>query len=185
MLAVVTCHCAVGGFCFNDLAIWQSSTGMSSGQASRTLGQRCRTARHRRSSYKPRTKPPDHFIAAATMSSIRRCSVCDARSFELVGKFFFIDLGEQVLKTTVIGLEDCVLGRKVNRPAKLEAVVHGCTCKSMMLASRLYMPIATPEAGASNTSFSITVPSSPTNFIVSLPGPGIKKSVALYWSPKA
>ena len=28
-------------------------------------------------------------------------------------------------------------------------------------------------------------PSSPTNLIVSLPGPGTLKSVALYWSPKA
>ena len=37
-----------------------------------------------------------------------------------------------------------------------------------------------PEEGELNTSFSITVPSSPTNFIVSLPLPGKRKSVALY-----
>ncbi|MCA0257543.1 MAG: hypothetical protein LCH47_13230, partial [Proteobacteria bacterium] len=48
---------------------------------------------------------------------------------------------------------------------------------SVIESSRLYMPIATPELGASNTSCSITLPSSPTNLIVSLPLPGNLKSV--------
>ena len=47
------------------------------------------------------------------------------------------------------------------------------------------MAMATPAPGASNTSCSITLPSSPTNLIVSLPLPGKRKSVARYWSPKA
>ncbi|MNE76277.1 hypothetical protein D3C80_1725060 [compost metagenome] len=56
---------------------------------------------------------------------------------------------------------------------------------SVIESSRLYMPMATPDDGKSNTSCSMTWPSSPWNLIVSLPGPGTKKSVALYWSPKA
>ena len=39
--------------------------------------------------------------------------------------------------------------------------------------------------GKSNTSCSITWPSSPSNLMVSLPLPGTTKSVARYWSPKA
>ena len=42
---------------------------------------------------------------------------------------------------------------------------------------------ATPAPGNLNTSFSITVPSSPSNLIVSRPLPGTMKSVARYWSP--
>ncbi len=45
--------------------------------------------------------------------------------------------------------------------------------------------MATPPPGALNTSFSITLPSSPTNLMVSVPLPGKVKSVARYWSPKA
>jgi len=39
--------------------------------------------------------------------------------------------------------------------------------------------------GKSKTSFSITLPSSPSNLMVRRPLPGPPKSVALYWSPKA
>ena len=45
--------------------------------------------------------------------------------------------------------------------------------------------MVTPAPGASKTSRSMTAPSSPTNFSVSLPLPGKRKSVARYWSPKA
>src|ERR1700722_17757468 len=55
----------------------------------------------------------------------------------------------------------------------------------MMESSRLYICMATPEPGVLKTSRSITWPSSPTNFIVSVPLPGNLKSVARYWSPKA
>ena len=51
--------------------------------------------------------------------------------------------------------------------------------------SKLYIPIAIPDDGASNTSCSISFPSSPTNFMINFPFPGNLKSVALYWSPKA
>ena len=54
-----------------------------------------------------------------------------------------------------------------------------------MESSRLYIDIAMPALGALKTSRSITVPSSPTNFIDSVPLPGNLKSVARYWSPKA
>ena len=47
------------------------------------------------------------------------------------------------------------------------------------------MAIVTPAPGAWKTSRSIRVPSSPTKVRVSLPGPGKRKSVARYWSPKA
>ena len=47
------------------------------------------------------------------------------------------------------------------------------------------MAMATPPPGKSNTSCSITWPSSPSHLIVSLPLPGTTKSVARYWSPKA
>src|SRR6185295_18947898 len=57
--------------------------------------------------------------------------------------------------------------------------------KSRIESSRLYMLMATPAPGDLNTSRSITVPSSPTNFIVSVPLPGNLMSVARYWSPKA
>ena len=55
----------------------------------------------------------------------------------------------------------------------------------MIELSRLYMPIAMPEEGASKMSYSSSVPSSPTNFMVILPLPGNLKSVARYWSPNA
>ncbi len=42
------------------------------------------------------------------------------------------------------------------------------------------MAMATPAPGALNTSFSMTLPSSPSNLMVSLPLPGYLKSVALY-----
>ena len=45
--------------------------------------------------------------------------------------------------------------------------------------------MATPDDGAWKTSCSIVSPSSPTNLMVSVPLPGKRKSVALYWSPKA
>ena len=45
--------------------------------------------------------------------------------------------------------------------------------------------MATPAAGKSKISCSITSPFSPTHLMVSLPLPGTLKSVALYWSPKA
>ena len=54
-----------------------------------------------------------------------------------------------------------------------------------MELSRLYMPRAMPLDGALKTSFSIILPSSPSNLIESLPFPGKVKSVALYWSPYA
>ena len=49
-----------------------------------------------------------------------------------------------------------------------------------MELSRLYMPRAMPLDGALKTSFSIILPSSPSNLIESLPFPGNVKSVALY-----
>src|ERR1700743_2411535 len=54
-----------------------------------------------------------------------------------------------------------------------------------MDSSRLYIAMATPPPGALNTSCSMTLPSSPTNLMVSTPLPGKRKSVARYWSPKA
>ena len=45
------------------------------------------------------------------------------------------------------------------------------------------LAMVTPAPGASNTSRSITSPSSPSNLIVILPLPGKRKSVARYWSP--
>src|SRR4029450_13832558 len=57
--------------------------------------------------------------------------------------------------------------------------------KSAIESSRLYIDIAMPQPGALKTSFSITVPSSPTNFIDSVPLLGNLMSVARYWSPKA
>src|SRR6187402_1115348 len=47
------------------------------------------------------------------------------------------------------------------------------------------MPMATPADGLLNTSCSMVWPSSPTNLIDSVPLPGNRKSVALYWSPNA
>ena len=43
--------------------------------------------------------------------------------------------------------------------------------------------LMTPDVGALNTSFSITLPSLPTNLIEIVPGVGNLKSVARYWSP--
>ena len=47
------------------------------------------------------------------------------------------------------------------------------------------MAMATPALGNLKTSFSMTVPSSPSNLMVRRPLPGTWKSVARYWSPKA
>ncbi len=48
------------------------------------------------------------------------------------------------------------------------------------------MPIATPPPGKSATSNSIgALPSAGVYVIVTVPGPGTTKSVALYWSPWA
>ncbi len=58
--------------------------------------------------------------------------------------------------------------------------------KPMIDSSRLYMAIATPPPGKSNTSKDIALPpSSGWKVRVSLPLPGTTKSVARYWSPKA
>src|SRR3954447_2190391 len=52
--------------------------------------------------------------------------------------------------------------------------------------SRLYIDSATPPSGKSKTSCSIgSPPSDGVKVSVSLPSPGITKSVARYWSPKA
>ena len=97
-----------------------------------------------------------------------------------------VDLLEDVLEAAVIGLEDGVLGREIDRVLAAAgrssarrgrsrgSSRRGCTCA-----------MATPAPGDLNTSFSITVPSSPTNLMVSVPLPGTLKSVARYWSPKA
>src|ERR1700688_3152418 len=54
-----------------------------------------------------------------------------------------------------------------------------------MESSRLYIASAMPAPGDWYTSRSITLPSSPTNFIDNVPLLGNLKSVARYWSPKA
>ena len=55
-----------------------------------------------------------------------------------------------------------------------------------MDSSKLYIPITTPEPLKSATFISIgALPSLGTYVIVTVPGPGTLKSVALYWSPWA
>ena len=55
--------------------------------------------------------------------------VPDLLFLELFFEFFLIDLLEHVLEPAVIGLQDRVFGRQVNRPAKVQAIVQGCAGK--------------------------------------------------------
>ena len=76
------------------------------------------------------------------------------------------DLLEDVLEAAVIGLEDGVLGRQIDRvvaAAGRSSARRGRSRGSN--SSRLYIAMATPAPGALNTSCSITVPSSPTNLM--------------------
>lgn len=58
--------------------------------------------------------------------------------------------------------------------------------KSMMLSSRLNIPMATPDPLYSlTTCVIVSLPSLGTKVIVRRPADGTKKSVARYWSPKA
>ena len=58
--------------------------------------------------------------------------------------------------------------------------------KSSIDLSKLYIERAIPGPGKSNTSyFFSSLPSSDVHLTSNLPFPGTKKSVALYWSPKA
>ncbi len=96
-----------------------------------------------------------------------------------------VDFLEDVLEAAVIGLEDGVLGRQIDRPLAHQAVHQRGAGE---FADRLVEVVhghGHAGAGALKTSFSMTWPSSPTNLIVSLPLPGNLKSVARYWSPKA
>jgi hypothetical protein len=96
------------------------------------------------------------------------------------------DLGEQVLEPAVVGLEDRVLGRQVDRVTPLQAVVQRRRAKSRIESSRLYIAIATPPPGDWNTSRSIgSPPSLGWKVSVSVPSPGNVKSVARYWTPNA
>ncbi len=53
-------------------------------------------------------------------------------------------------------------------------------------SSRLYIDMATPPSGKSNTSrVTGALPSAGVKVMVSLPAPCTTKSVARYWSPKA
>jgi len=55
-----------------------------------------------------------------------------------------------------------------------------------MESSRLYIASATPEPGKSKTLISVgSLPSCGVKVSVSVPAPGIFRSVARYWSPKA
>ena len=56
--------------------------------------------------------------------------VGDAGGTELVGEFGLEDLFEQILEAAVIGFHDRVLGRQIDRPAKIEAVIHAGACKA-------------------------------------------------------
>ena len=107
----------------------------------------------------------DHVVDQAVF-------VGDAGLFELVLEFGLVDLLEKFHEAAIVLLEDGVLGREIDRPAQVEAVIQRARAKSRIDLSRLYIAMATPAPGASKTSRSISVPSSPTNLIVSLPGPG-------------
>jgi hypothetical protein len=111
--------------------------------------------------------------------------VDDALGLELVGELGVEDLLEQVLEAAVVGLEDRVLGRKIDRPAKVQAVVEDARANSRIDSSRLYIPMATPAPRGLEHLALDGLPVSPTNRIVSVPLPGKWKSVARYWSPKA
>jgi hypothetical protein len=95
------------------------------------------------------------------------------------------DFLEDVLEAAVIGLEDGVLGREIDRVLADQAVVQRGAGEVADRVVEVVHAMATPAPGNWKTSFSMTVPSSPTNFIVSVPLPGNLKSVARYWSPKA
>ena len=128
VLTIVTCHCAVRCFCFNDLAIWRHQLGCH--QTKRAKALRNRIGLHvavvvltsPNKATRPLHRSRNHIVDQAVL-------VCDASCFKLISELFFKYLREQVLKAAVIGLEDCVLSGQVHRPAKLEAVVHRCACK--------------------------------------------------------
>ena len=94
------------------------------------------------------------------------------------------DLLEQLHEAAVVLLQDRVLGREVDRKVAAEAVVERGAGE---LADRSRRDCTSPwrrrEPGALNTSRSMTLPSLPTNLIVSVPAVGNLKSVARYWSP--
>ena len=94
---------------------------------------------------------------------------------------------EDVLEAAVIGLEDRVLGREIDRPFALAAEVER---GAREIADRLVEVVhAHGDAGAGEVEhfvFDRRRRRRPAcRLIVSLPGPGTLKSVALYWSPKA
>src|SRR3546814_61293 len=108
-----------------------------------------------------------------------------AHRLELVGEFIVEHFLEQILEAAVIGLEDGVLGRKIQRPAPAQRIVHAGAGE---IADRIVQIVhAHGDAGAGklNTSFSIFSPLAPSHTMRSLPGPGTRKSVARYWSPTA
>jgi isocitrate dehydrogenase len=80
-----------------------------------------------------------------------------------------------------VNLEYYDLGMENRDATDDQVTIDSARAKSRIESSRLYIPMATPAVGKSNTLNSIGAePSSGTNERVSFPGPGTLKSVALY-----
>jgi hypothetical protein len=88
------------------------------------------------------------------MSSIRRCSY-QILLVELRLELGVEDLLEDVLEAAVIGLEDGVLGREVDRVVAQQAVVERGAREVADRLVEIVHAMATPAPGASNTSCSI------------------------------
>ena len=183
VLAVVARHRAVRGLGFDRLAVGRHQHARH--QAERAEALRDGVGLHvavvvlarPHVAARPLQGGGDHVVDQAVL-------VGELALLELVLELGVEHLLEQVLEAAVVGLEDGVLGRQVDRIVAVEPVVEGGARELADLSRRdCTWRCATPLPGALNTSRSITLPSSPTNLMVSVPLPGNLKSVARYWSP--
>ena len=180
VLAVVAGDGAVGGFGFHGLAVGGHQHRGHQAERAKALRDLIRlhvaviVLAGPDELARPLERRGDHVVDQAVF-------VNDPGGVELFLEAFGLEhFLEQILEAAVIGLEDGVLGRQVHRPAQVEAIVELARAKSRIESSRLYIASATPGEGNWNTSSSILLPSSPSQTSRSLPGPGTRKSVALY-----
>jgi len=64
----------------------------------------------------------DHIVNQAVL-------VPDSKSLELGGVFLFVDGLEDILKATIVTLENGVLGAQIQRPLLLDGVLHARVSK--------------------------------------------------------
>jgi hypothetical protein len=185
VLAVVAGDGAVGGFGFHGLAVGRH-------QHRGHQAERAEALRHGVGLHvavvvlagpdelaRPLERRGDHVVDQAVF-------VDDALGVELFLEAFGVEhFLEQILEAPVIGLEDGVLGGEVHRPAEVEAIVEAGAGE---VADRIVEVVhrhGDARAGEVEHVEVDLLPSSPSNTRRSLPGPGIRVSVARYWSPKA